>query len=314
MESNLIPVSGEIDKRKDFDKLIDSFLSSQQVKKNSKQTYKWGLRKFINWIEEKGIQNPTFEDILNYKALLESEGKSSLTVSNYLVAVRKFYEWAESKKLSLNIAKGIKGMKRSKGFRKDPLTVNQIKELLNSIDRSTEQGKRDYALLNLMIRTALRTIEIIRADIEDIRQESGEAVLWIQGKGRDSKDEFVLLTENTLNPINDYLSSRGKAEDKDPLFVSLSDRNKNKRLTTRSISRIVKEHLRNIGINSERLTAHSLRHTAITLSLLSGATLQEAQVLGRHSDINTTLVYAHNINRVANAPERKIDKLLAEAM
>ena len=90
----------------------------------------------------------------------------------------------------------------------------------------------------------------------------------------------------------------------------MSDRNRNRRLTTRSVSRIIKEHLREIGLDSPRLTAHSLRHTAITLSLQAGATIQEAQALGRHANINTTLIYAHNIDRIAHAPEKKIDAFL----
>jgi len=292
--------------------LIDRFLLSQDIKENSKKTYRKGLKQFIGWITREGIQNPTRETILAYKGYLEAQGLSSLTLSSYLVAVRKFFEWAEGMKFYPNIARGIKGGKRAKGFRKDPLTVTQVKEFLGAIDRSTLQGKRDFALLNLLIRTGIRTIEAVRADIGDIRQEGGEAVLWIQGKGRDAKDEFVLLTEETLKPIRDYLQARGKAEDQDPLFTSLSDRNKNQRLTTRSIRRIVKKLLKGIGLDSGRLTAHSLRHTAITLSLQGGATIQEAQALGRHANINTTLIYAHNINRIAQAPERKIDAVLQD--
>jgi len=153
-------------------------------------------------------------------------------------------------------------------------------------------------------------VEAIRAKVGDIRQESGEAVLWIQGKGRDTKDEFVLLTSETLKPIYESIKARDNVSEASPLFASLSDRNKDKGLTTRTLRRIVKENLRGIGLDSGRLTAHSLRHTAITLSLQAGATIQEAQALARHSNINTTMIYAHNIDRIAHAPERKIDTLL----
>lgn len=294
----------------DFNNLILSFISAQDVKEVSKRVYSRALKQFIIWIKGKGVVNPTRETILAYKEGLRTKGLSSLTLSGYLVAVRKFFEWLESVKRYPNIAKGIKGGKQTRDFRKDPLTVEQIGRLLKSIDRETSQGKRDFALLNLLIRTGLRTIEVIRADVGDIRQEGGEAVLQIQGKGRDAKDDFVLLTDNTLRPVRDYLQTRGKVEATDPLFTSMSCRNKNQRLTTRSVSRIIKEHLREIGLDSPRLTAHSLRHTAITLSLQAGATIQEAQVLGRHANINTTLIYAHNIDRIAHAPEKKIDAFL----
>ena len=72
----------------------------------------------------------------------------------------------------------------------------------------------------------------------------------------------------------------------------------------------MKNNLRGIDIDDARLTAYSLRHTAITLSLIGGATAQEARVMARHADINTTLIYAHNINRIKQAPEKKIDELL----
>ena len=71
-----------------------------------------------------------------------------------------------------------------------------------------------------------------------------------------------------------------------------------------------KDHLRKINLDSRRLSAHSLRHTAITLCLKGGATIDEARLLGRHSNINVTLIYAHNLNRVKDAPERKIDAVL----
>ncbi len=291
---------------------VDKFLLSQDIQDNSKRTYRHGLMQFMEWIKRGGTNEPTREDVLRYKGHLINRGLSPLTLSTYLVAVRKFFEWAESMKYYPNIARGIKGAKRLRGFRKDCLTVPQAKTLLNGIDISTLEGKRNHALLNLMIRTGLRTIEIKRADVGDIRQESGKAVLYIQGKGRDTKDELVLLTEETLNPINEYLQAREHTEDKDPLFTSLSDRNFNQRLTTRTISRIAKNHLRGIGLDNLRFSAHSLRHSAITFSLQGGATIQQAQTLGRHANINTTLTYSHNINRIANAPEKFIDKLLAE--
>ncbi len=288
------------------------FIQSLDLKESSKQTYRRELKPFIQWVIKTKIKQPTRNNILEYKLSLEQQELSPLTISSYIVAVRRFFEWMESEKIYPNVARGIKGMKRNRGFRKDPLTLKQIKKLLEGMEKESIRGKRDFAIINLLVRTGLRTIEVVRSNIGDIRQESGESVLWIQGKGRDIKDEFVLLTEETLKPIQDYLKKRNKKriKENEPLFGSLSDRNYGKRMTTRSISRIVKNNLRSIGIDHMRLTAHSLRHTAITLALQGGASIQEAQALGRHANINTTMIYAHNISRVSNAPERKIDELL----
>jgi len=290
--------------------LVERYIQSLDVSPKSRETYRKSLKHFVGYLIDESIEEPTRNDILKYKQLLMQQ-YSACTVSSYMTAVRGLFTYLESERISPNIANGIKGAKSQKGFRKDALTIEQTKRILSQIHLGTVEGLRNYAIINLLVRTGLRTIEVERANIGDIRQEGGEALLYIQGKGRDSKDAFVVLTDTTLYPIQRYLKARGAIDPTAPLFASHSDRNKGGRLTTRSISGIAKETMRNVGIDSPRLTAHSLRHTAITFSLISGATIQEAQGFARHSDVNTTLIYAHNLDRIANAPERKIDSLLA---
>lgn len=82
-------------------------------------------------------------------------------------------------------------------------------------------------------------------------------------------------------------------------------------MTTRSISRIAKDTLRQAGYDSPRLTAHSMRHTAVTLALLGGATPQEAQAMARHSSITTTMIYAHNLDRISHSAELKVEAVLS---
>lgn len=290
---------------------LEQFLKSLDIKASSKATYARQIKEFFVWSQKNNVSAPARDDLLAYKEYLyDHKMLSPLTIAGYLTAVRRFFEWLESLKLYPNVAKGIKSPKRKRGFKKDVLSVAQVKELLGSIDRATLSGKRDYALINLMIRTGLRTIEVSRVCKEDITRRSGEPILLIHGKGRDEKDEIVVLTEPTMAPIREYLKARGLVREREPIFASHSQKNFGKKLTTRSISRIVKNHLRAIDIDDNRITAHSLRHTAITFSLLGGATPQEARLLARHADINTTLIYAHNINRIEQAPERKIDDFL----
>lgn len=308
MTNAIVPADQEIQQSKV--NIIEMYLASIDVKPKTKETYRRALKRFMEWLRDNSIIQPNRADILAYKGYLMANF-TACTVSSYLTAVKGLYIYLEAEKISPNIANGIKGAKHQQGFKKDPLTVEQAKNVLIEIDTKDITGLRDYAIINLLIRTGLRTIEIERANIEDIRQQAGEALLYIQGKGRDSKDDFVLLTEATLKPIRDYIKARGKTKPADPLFISHSNKNYGGRLTTRSISRIVKDNLREAGIDSERITAHSLRHTAVTLSLIGGATIQEAQSMARHKNINTTLIYAHNINRIKQAPERIIDNLLS---
>jgi integrase/recombinase XerC/integrase/recombinase XerD len=295
-----------------FENILNHYTSSIDIKAKSKETYIKGIQNFYHWLSDNNISSPARKDIISYKNYLLSS-YSATTVSTYITAIKSFYAFLKADGIKTdNITDGIKGAKSSKGFRKDALTIEQTKHLLSAIDQTDIIGVRNFAIINLLTRTALRTIEIERANIADIRQSGGEALLYIQGKGRDEKDNFVVLTGAALIPIMNYLNMRGKADSDEPLFISHSDRNTGNRLTTRSIRRIVKDALIGIGYNSDRLTTHSLRHTAVTFSLLGGATLQEAQAMARHSNINTTMIYAHNIDRIGKASERKIDMILAD--
>lgn len=294
----------------DPNRFIESWLSSLDVRPHTKDEYRKKLAYYLQWLEVTGYSGDRRADILEYKAYLQANYEAS-TVSAYLTAVRVFYSWLNVTHGTPDIANGIKGSRKPHGFRKDPLSVDQIKAILSGIGTETPEGKRDYAILSLMVHTGIRTIEGQRANINDIRTVMGRSVLYIQGKGRDEKDSYVILSPSVLQALQSYIKSRGEVLDsKAPLFVSTSDRNNGERLTTRSISRIVKNRLVNVGIDSEKLTAHSLRHTAITLALLGGATIQEAQAMARHSNINTTLIYAHNIERMERPAEDCISSII----
>jgi len=290
-----------------------AWVETLDAKDRTKDAYRRNIGYYLAWLEVSGYNGTSRADILAYKEYLKANYGAS-TVSAYLTPVKAFYSWISSTFGVPDIAKGIKGTKKAQGFRKDPLTVDQIKTILSAIDTGTIEGLRDYAILSLMIHTGLRVIEVQRADISDIRNVLGRSVLFIQGKGKDEKDAYVILSPGVLRAIQSYLMARGESLDAQaPLFVSESDRNMGERLTTRSISRIVKQRFVNVGLNSEKLTAHSLRHTAITLALIGGATIQQAQAMARHSNINTTMIYAHNIERMESPAEDSITNVLEGA-
>lgn len=288
--------------------ILQDFIKSLDATEQTKETYLKGARRFITYCKENNILEVSEADIMSYKNYLRNNYKAS-SISMYITSLKKLYKFLEKKGIR-NIATDLKGAKNTRNFKKDPLTIEQTKDLLKSIETTTDEGKRNYALIKLLVATGLRTIEIERANIEDIRALGTANVLYIQGKGRDDKEEYVVLTYSTLKAIQDYLKTRKDAKPSDPLFVSYSDRSNGQRLKTRSIRDIVKKAYKNIGIVSDKITTHSLRHTAITLSLIGGASLQEAQNLARHSNINTTLIYAHNIDRIHNNAESKIEALL----
>lgn len=291
--------------------LIGAFIADQDVKQSSKRLYNRTLKQYFNYLERTSLQldNITRANILNYKDSLLDSGMSSLTVGSYLTVVRKFYEWTEANKIYPNVAKGIKTPTRKQQFKKQPLQPLQARELLKHLKTT---NKRDFAIVNLLLRTGLRTIEVARANIEDITFKGDKRVLLVHGKGRDEKDAFVILTDKAYKPIESYLEERGRTNIKEPLFTSTSNNNKGGRLSTRTISYIAKEALKAIGLDNKSFTAHSLRHTTAINILRGGGTLEMAQFTLRHTNPATTQIYTSTLNeerRLQNSGEALIDKM-----
>lgn len=290
--------------------LYGRFISFVDAKPKTIETYTRAVRQLAAYLSFNGITQPQREDILAFRDHLKATGHKPTTVQNYITATRLFFQWTAQEGIYPNIADHIKGATLSKDHKKDYLTSKQVKKILASIDRSTLQGLRDYAMMALMITGGLRTIEVSRADIQDIRTVGDDSALFIQGKGRDEKEEYVKIQPPVEDAIRAYLKARGVAAVTDPLFASTSNNSKGGRLTTRSVSGIVKTRMQDAGYDSSRLTAHSLRHTAVTLSLLGGEDLQKVQQFARHSNLATTMIYAHNLDRAKNKCEATISNAI----
>lgn len=285
-----------------LDNWLNRFFMFIDVKAKSAETYKKATKQFMRYLSENGITEPTRETVISWREYLRAEHKPT-TIQLYLTAVKLFFTWLEQEGLYKNIANKVKGVKIQKGHKKDSLTSNQSKEVLGDIDTTTAKGKRDYAIVALLLTTGLRTIEIIRADVADLRTVGDSTVLFILGKGRDEKNEYVKVAPQVEKALREYLKTRDIKDESEPLFTSTSNENKGGRLTTRTISKIAKTSLVNAGLNSDRLTAHSFRHTAGTLALMNGAELTQVQQLLRHTNINTTMIYLHSIDRAKNNSE-----------
>lgn len=291
--------------------LIGLFIQAQDVNRNSKEQYSRTLRQYFNWIQANGYDLTQVDrsTIINYKESLLYSGKSSLTVGSYITSVRRFYEWTEANKYYPNVAKGIKSPRRKQQFKKQPLLPDQATALLSYYQH---KALRDYAIINLLLRTGLRTIEVIRANVEDITFKGSQRVLLVHGKGRAERDNFVILTEKTYQPIAQYLATRGDISSSEPLFISTSNNSKGERLSTRTISYIAKEGLKAIGLDEKAFTAHSLRHTTAVNILRAGGSLETAQQTLRHNNPATTQIYTATLleeQRLNNSGEALIDSL-----
>lgn len=294
------------EKSKTFPDYVSEFLTDVDAGEAMSRTYRNALKQYGKYLKATKAKKYTQETILSFRNSLRETGRRATTIQLYLVVLHRFFAWMYRKKYLRDlIADGIKMPKTGDAFIKAHLSAEQARLLLESIDTSSALGKRDFAVISLMITTGLRTIEVSRANRSDLKS-LGNPVLFIQGKGHDDKDAYVKVAPKVMDAINNYLASSRIYGAHEALFFSFSRRCEGERLTTRSISRIVKRRLREAGLDDRLLSAHSLRHTAATMNLLSGGTLEETQQLLRHRAITTTVRYTHALKRESNESEGRI--------
>lgn len=293
--------------KRDLADLIDDFIKALDVNPSSIRTYREGLKNFLQWRNGRPPDAlVTQSEIKLYKEWLR-QGHAANTVATYLVALRRFFQYCVAEGLyPENPVENVKGIRRPRGHLRQDISREGLRKLFESVDRSTLMGKRDFAIMNLMARNGLRVIEIVRANVGDIESRRGRQILRIWGKGRDERDEFVVLAEPTVQALEDWLTARGPAQPSDPLFIGIRARNKGRRLTTRQINRIINRYLIKTGLKTEKISPHSLRHSFVTLAIQSGASIIEAQIAARHRSIETTRVYFHEHDRLESPTEDKI--------
>ena len=292
--------------------LLAAFLDSQDIRQTSRDTYYWGMVQYFRWIQSsrRVMKTMTPADVMSFKSFLIKQKLSALTVSSYLTSVRRFYAWTENTMLYPNIARSVRPPRGKKGFKKMHLNENEVGELLSHLKA---KSLRDYAIVNLILRTGLRTIEVIRADIGDIKHKRGRRILKVWGKGFDDKDNFVILGDATWNPIQEYLNSRGKVKKDEPLFITDGKGHRGARMSTRSVQYVCKEAMKAIGLEGHEYSAHSLRHTTAVLILKNGGDWQDVQRVLRHASPSTSQIYTATIEeevRLDRNPEGILDNVI----
>lgn len=285
--------------------LFSRFIDYVDRKDTTIKGYLTCIRQFMNWLNENQITQPQREDVKAYRDYLASRELSAGTQQQYLRAVKHFFKWTASEGLYPNVSENIHGAKVDGGHKRDALKREAVPKVAATIDRSDEQGKRLYAIYMLCTNCGLRTVEINRANIEDLQTIDSEPFLFIQRKGHDGKDAPVYLVPEVKAALDDYLQHRSAPKTaKSPLFTSTSNRSKGGRIATTTISTMIKELLVNAGYDSRRLTAHSLRHTSATSSLkANGGNIYLTQKLMGHKSPTTTEGYVHDDANLQNELE-----------
>jgi site-specific recombinase XerD len=278
-----------------------AFLKNQIAEK-TRSDYRAELRLFALWVRKDAL-SVISSDIIAWKEELEGRGLSISTIHKKLTVVRSFYRFLSQTLNVPNPALCVKLPKVADDSSKAVLSLQEAMRLLSIIDTSTTLGKRDRAIVGLLLINGLRSIEVSRASIQDIHSVDGFTVLKVHGKGGRIAD--TKLREDVWKAIQTYLEMRSGAKPDEPLFLSIGNLAKG-RISSRTVQARVRHYLVVAGIQKPNLTTHSLRHTAAVLTLsIGGADLVKVQRMLRHQDPKVTMRYLSSLD---NLREHGVDQ------
>lgn len=286
-----------------LERLIENYLVEKDITKGTFDLLERILKQWIHYLEVHQILYPTEQDILNYIAWKRSFNYSISWMNHQVGALKGLYQYLSNnqKRLGLDeiyavdISSNLKQQPKTNQPTKVALSAPVAKQFILSLKEKRKYiwHYRDYAVFYLMLTTGLRTIEVRRAKRKDLKHLNQEYILYVHGKGRSSADEFVKIPKGVIEAINDYLSLR---KDNYPfLFVSHRKHTKSYQLSRSFFIKTIKRLFDEAGLSSKEVTTHALRHTAATLNLLRGGSLEGTKELLRHTQLSATLIYAHHV-------------------
>lgn len=294
----------------DISELVADFLESLEIEKGRStktiENYGLYLSRFINLITEdfEGQEMIKPSDItpevlrrfrLKLNRFSDNQNKerlSALTQSYHLIALRGFFKYLAKrgiKSLDPSLIDLPRAAKKQVTF----LHFDEIERLLAEIPLDTESGLRDRAIIELLFSGGLRVSELCSLNRDSINLERRE--FMVRGKGK--KDRPIFIDKSTAECIEDYLNMR--TDTLPALFLNNSANQQIpstsgdfRRLTPRSIERIVQKYTRLAGI-TKHVTPHTMRHSFATDLLMNGADIRSVQSLLGHANISTTQIYTH---------------------
>ncbi len=289
--------------------LIEDFLEHLEIEsgrsKKTIENYRLYLERFLEITQEilnKDDIKPgdiNREVLRKYRLKLNRYGSENggddfktITQAYHLIALRGFMKYLvkrEIKSLDPSLIELPRVIRKQVSF----LHFDEVEEMLNQIDTSNESGLRDRAIIELLYSGGLRVSELVNLNRDSINLERRE--FMVRGKG--SKDRPIFISEACADRVRDYLDAR--TDSLPALFLNNSknlqtaDTSGNyRRMTARSIERIVEKYARLAGI-TKHVSPHTLRHSFATDLLMNGADLRAVQSMLGHADISTTQIYTH---------------------
>jgi site-specific recombinase XerD len=301
-----------------LEELSAAYLSQKDIKKESYDLYDIILRQYIGYLKKNNIVYAKTSHIKAFIRLKRRKGYSPSWIHHIIIVIKGFYKYLSLNQMRLNldevyaynIAQEIKNEPIDRGLSKDVLTTSQAKALIlkTKVKRKYIWHFRDYTMIYLMITTGLRSVELRRAKINDLKYMNDQLVLYIQGKGKSSKETYVKITKGVEEAIDEYLERRN--DDNPYLFISHSKKTDKPYLSRTFFLGMLRRVLKEAGLDHLKITPHSLRHTAATINLMRGSSLEETRRFMRHKSLDSTLVYAHHINKLTDDSENQIESFI----
>ncbi|WP_298836398.1 tyrosine-type recombinase/integrase [Clostridium sp.] len=323
MKSEIIGFNYNSDLKLDNENFIRYFLEIKSRKSiYTSKSYERDIKDFfcvssILDISIDDIKKVTILHTQNFIMKLMDKNMSSATINRKVSSLSALYKWLlkyQDNSTGIHIIKynPFGNLKEEKPVINNKetefLTKEECKILLNSIDTSTILGQRNKTILVLALTTALRKSEIINIKIKHVTTYTGYNVVKVKRKG--GKEDIVKLQQNVLTMINKYieLTKRNKVTNgEEYLFIGHSTNGKNKeKLNASTLNYMMKKVCKNAGIDKD-LGVHSTRHTAITLAILAGATVEKVRDFAAHKNLATTNRYIHSVEKLKNNAGDLID-------
>lgn len=301
--------SGELDGA--FARFLRLDVANGEAAADTIRGYRSQLAAWVNWSTEHGIdtRTATVEDVKRYREELVAAGRQPSTIAHKLNVLRRVYAAAVAAGLRAdNPAVGI----RAPRDRRAPEDFGYLSEaelalLFRAVPRDGElKHLRDRALLGLLGLQALRTIEITRANVDDLHQHGESAALLVRGKYR---DRLVFLRADVAKAVHAYLAARGTISLDglgEALIVADGNFARGHRLSRRGVRHVVDGYLRAANIKRSKVSSHALRHTSATLAYRYTRDLRALQEMLGHQDPKTTARYARVVDRAKTNPALKV--------
>ena len=291
------PVTEAIEKLKSL--VLDSVRSPE-----SKRAYRRGLELFLTWWQsECPSSHFNKATVQRYRAQLLESGLSPSTVNLYMTAIRRLaVEAADNSLMKSEVASGIgrvKGIKKEGVRTGNWLTVHQAEKLINTPDMTTLSGKRDRALLAVMIGCGLRREETAHLMLEHVQQREARWVI-VDMTGKGGRVRSVPMPSWTKAAIDEWITSAGFSSGRMFRPVNKGDNLAGESMTAQSIFETVKKYAAKIGVGN--IAPHDLRRTFAKLAHKGRAALEQIQLSLGHASIQTTERYLGVRQDLTDAP------------